>query len=192
MKGPITNYNIKQYVLEEYNTKGLIKDLVIKNIYPLLQDNFGEVNDCTLTSITTAIKFFCPLIQTELIYSMVEMIAKQYFYTGEKGTNPIFMSTIYTKVLKYFDIKKKAKGRYLKNIGFNYNFIQDQIKLGNPILLNISKDGRDYYKNHTVLIIGYAIIENIRFLIVFDNWHTQITYIDYEKLSTISSINYLI
>ena len=67
-------------VLEEYNTKGLMKDLVIKNIYPLLQDNFGEVNDCTLTSITTAIKFFCPLIQTELIYSMVEMIAKQYFY----------------------------------------------------------------------------------------------------------------
>ena len=57
-------------------------------------------------------------------------------------------------------------------------------------------DGRNYYSNHSVLIVGYREYplnnskKAIRFLIVQDNWNKNVSFIDYDKLSIVSSINY--
>lgn len=57
------------------------------------------------------------------------------------------------------------------------------------MLLNLWNDGRNYYKNHSVLIIGYKITENNDFILtIYDNWYKHNSYIDYNKLSIISSI----
>ena len=49
-------------------------------------------------------------------------------------------------------------------------------------------DGRKYYKNHTVTVIGYKKYKKAKILIVADNWHKEVCYIDYNKLSFISSL----
>ena len=53
---------------------------------PLLQSDYGEANDCTLTSITTVIHSWLPSLDVNMIYNQVENIAKQYGYSGVKGT----------------------------------------------------------------------------------------------------------
>lgn len=159
----------------------------IQNIQPLLQDDYGELNDCTLTSITTIIKYFCNDIPVERIYTVVEAVAQQHFYSGDKGTNPLLITNILNKVLDYFSIKKKSGGRYLRNVGYNLKFIQQQINLNQPVILNMHHSNNNYYQNHTVLIIGY--VDN--FLLIYDNWTTEMQLLDYYDISLISSINYL-
>lgn len=84
--------------------------------------------------------------------------------------------------------------RYLKNIGFNFNTIKKQLDQGNPVIISMMNDGRNVYKNHSIVVIGYNVykIDNrdIRILAVYDNWSREVRYIDYERLSIISSINY--
>ena len=65
------------------------------------------------------------------------------------------------------------------------------------MILNLSTDGRNYYKDHSVLIIGYREIKlsnnkKMFFLKIKDNWTKETTYIDYSKLSVICSINYAV
>ena len=56
-------------------------------------------------------------------------------------------------------------------------------------------DGRDIYKNHSVVVAGYQCYKidgkDVRLLAIYDNWAKEIRYIDYKKLSIISSIHYL-
>ena len=63
------------------------------------------------------------------------------------------------------------------------------------MILSINKDGRDYYNNHSITIIGYLIyqVDNAfePMLLVYDNWNTQACVVDYKALSMISSINYM-
>jgi hypothetical protein len=66
----------------------------------LLQKDYGDLNDCTLTSITAIIKFYNPTLNVQNIYDSVYSIAKMYGYTGSYGTPTITMGTIYNKVLK--------------------------------------------------------------------------------------------
>ena len=81
----------------------------------------------------------------------------------------------------------------MKGIGFNWDFIKGNLDYNDtPIILNLWKDGRNYYYNHTVLIIGYAESENKKMLVVYDNWFKYICYIDYDKLSIICSIQYIL
>jgi hypothetical protein len=125
------------------------------------------------------------------IYDEVERIAKKYGYRPNFGTMSIVMRTIFNLVLKSFRINKKTSSRYLKNVGYCYRFIRENINANKPVMLNLWKDGRQYYKNHTVLIIGYREVGNYKLLAIYDNWYKSISYIDYDKLSTISSIVYL-
>ena len=178
----LNDENISEYLLSTYGIKSSLYKIYIKDIEPLLQNDYGQENDCTLTSITTIIKYYNKTIQVDVIYSITESIAKKYFYNGSKGTLPLFISTIYNKVLESFYIKKKTKCK----------LIQDQINKQQPILLNMFDDGKNFYHNHTVSIIGYAIYDDVRLLMIYDNWFKEISYIDYNKLSSISSINYLI
>lgn len=193
MNGNINMINIKDYIYENYNfyPQNNISQKYISNIIALLQNNYGEENDCTITSITAIIKYFKPNLQPIEIYNVVEQIAKKYFYSGEKGTFPLWINNILQKSLNTFNITQKAHSAYLKNICYNFNKIKNIINTNMPILLNMNNDGRDFYKNHTVLIIGYYEINNVKMLAIYDNWYNQISYIDYNKLSIISSINYL-
>lgn len=192
MNGNINMLNIKEYIYETYGVFSQnINQKYISNITALLQNNYGGENDCTLTSITTIIKYFKSNLYVNEIYNIVEQIAKKYFYDEKNGTFPLWINSILQKSLNTFNIKQKAHSAYLKNICYNFNKIKNIINTNMPILLNMNNDGRDFYKNHTVLIIGYYEINNVKMLAIYDNWYNQISYIDYNKLSIISSINYL-
>ena len=165
---------------------------ILGNIQPLLQRDYGEANDCTLTSITTVIHSWLPFVDVNTIYTQVETIAKRHGYTGMKGTQPTVIKTIYQESLNAFKIPYRARSKYLKGVGFSWNFIKDNFNYVNiPIILNIWKDGRNYYHNHTVLVIGFVESYGKKMLAVYDNWFKDVSYIDYDKLNTICSIQYI-
>ena len=58
------------------------------------------------------------------------------------------------------------------------------------MVLSLWNDGRNYYKNHSVIIVGFNEFKTKKILTVYDNWHETLSYIDYDKLSIISCINY--
>ncbi len=162
------------------------------NIKPLLQNDYGEDNDCTLTSLTTLIHWYCPVQKPQIIYNIVESIARKYLYKGDKGTNPIFIKKICDQACSQFDLSYIFGSKYGKGIGYTFDFIKREIIYhNNPIILNMWKDGNNCYQNHTVLIIGFVETNNKRLLAIYDNWYPEISYIDYDKLSFISSINYI-
>lgn len=186
-KQRLSSLNVSDYLgYKVYNLK------IIPQVPCLLQNDYGKDNDCTLTSITTVLKYYKRTIDIQDIYNTVETIAKVYGYTGFYGTPNISIKAIYNKLLNKFNIPKKVKEYLFKNIGFTFEKIQNEIDKDNLVLLNLWKDGRNYYKNHTVLIVGYLQIEDKKLLAVYDNWNYGISYIDYNLLSKISSIHILV
>lgn len=183
----ITNTNLSAYL----NSNICYKN-IINHITPLLQNDYGDANDCTLTSITTIIHFLAPRLNVQVIYNQVEQIAQKFGYKGTSGTSPLVIRTIYQKALNSFQLFYNAKSKYLKGIGFTWDFIKNRIgSTGLPIILNLNKDGRNYYSNHTVLIIGVVQTDKKKMLAIFDNWFNTVSYIDYDKLSLIASIQYI-
>lgn len=179
--------NIEKYA----KWPGLTKLKTVPGIQSLLQNDYGEANDCTLTSITCVIKWMRPSLNVNDIYNKVEQTAKKYGYKGNRGTPSLVIKSLYQNIINAFNLKKKVHSRYLKDIGYGFNYIKKEIDEFQPVILNLWKDGRDFYKNHTVLIIGYLEIAEKRFLAIYDNWYYGISYIDYDKLSLISSIDFL-
>jgi len=160
---------------------------------PLLQKDYGMSNDCTLTALTTIIAGSLNE-EPQKVYDVVEKYAKQYGFRG-KGTLPIFIKNIFDKTLKEFGVNRKTKSGYLKCIGYDFDRIRSLIDSNIPMVLSINKDGRNYYNNHSITIIGYLIyqVDNAfePMLLVYDNWNTQACVVDYKALSMISSINYM-
>lgn len=202
----LTGSNIRDYLEELYpnSCKRLLKARRLP-IKPLLQNNYGQLNDCTLTSLTTCICYlFNYTLTTDIkkVYQTVEKNAKKYFYNGETlGTLPFFIKKIFDATLKDFNKTKVTKAKYLKNAGFTYASITKLIDAGTPVILSINQDGRNYYTNHTVTIVGYEsyritflnFLKNDKlkqFLIVYDNWYDTYSYLDYEFLSSICCINH--
>lgn len=189
------------YVKTQYNCANpfIAESKMITNFPSLLQKNFGAPQDCTLVSITSIVDYFENLkLDPEDIYEYVEKVAKGFCYNGNSwGTIPIFICTIFNKVCKHFGLQKKCKHGYMKNVGFNISTIKQNIYNKNPLILNIHNDGRDYYKNHSVVVVGFVTYQidggkQIHMIAVYDNWTNSIGYVDYQKLSKISSVNYLI
>ena len=197
----ISSLNIQDYIAEMYPELFWCTcyEVVLNDIPALLQKDYGEANDCTLTSLT-AIGVFLKKNQKTAneIYKVVEHFAKHYGYTGTAGTNPFVIKRIFDSVLTVLSVYKDTKVRYLKNIGYNFSLIKKTLDAGTPLILSMHSDGRQYYQNHSVLIIGYKEykLSNIntqkikRFLMVQDNWTKEVSFIDYDKLSIISSINF--
>ena len=197
----ISSLNIQDYIAEMYPELfwDTCREVVLNDIPALLQKDYGEANDCTLTSLT-AIGVFLKKNQKTAneIYKVVEHFAKHYGYTGTTGTNPFVIKRIFDSVLTVLSVYKDTKVRYLKNIGYNFSLIKKTLDAGTPLILSMHSDGRQYYQNHSVLIIGYKEykLSNIntqkmkRFLMVQDNWTKEVSFIDYDKLSIISSINF--
>ena len=97
-------------------------------------------------------------------------------------------------VAKHFGLKKSMKVRYLNGIGFNFNSIKKMIGKKIPIIINIFKDGRKYYDDHSITITGYREVKvdgkTKKFLIVQDNWAKDYSYLDFDCLGMIASLNY--
>lgn len=170
--------------LDEKNLKLFYKDLgkfICKKSLKckaLLQKNYGDVNDCTLTSMAC--------IFGEEYYDKIEKTAIKYGHNTRNGTNPFTVKQIMTSL----GFNGTAYSSYGKNIGYNYTKIKSLIDNNILIILNITNDGRNYYKNHSVTIIGYEEYVNHKFLLVYDNWCENVCYIDYDKLCVVSSINW--
>lgn len=181
--GRLDDKNLISYVQALYGPTDKKISQIITNYTPLLQDNYGKANDCTLTCITSILSKGSP----QNTYKKVEEVALKYGYNGDDmGTNPFVIKKILDEITK-----TKSKRGYGKGIGYTWKKIKNLIGKNKPIILSLNNDGRNYYKNHSVTIVGWMEFNKTRFLIVADNWYTTYAYIDYEKLSLISSINYL-
>ena len=181
----IFSINLEQYV----NHEKFIITKLIPCVPILLQDDYGEIGDCALVSITMAIKNLCLSLDIKDIYTHVELIAKRYGYNGAThGTFFLTIKSITNKALEFFCLPQRAKSYYLKNICFDYEDIKYEIDHSRPVILNIKNDGRNYYKNHTVLITGYCYTKHYKMLVIHDNWHNTVSYVDYDKLNTFCSI----
>lgn len=185
--------NIMEYICTKYNVRNPkeMRTVYIKGIIPLLQNDYGERNDCTLTSILTVADFFKKPISLSDEYKKIEKIATKFFYNGNFGTLPFFIRSIMKRVCP----DKKAKSAYIKNIGFNQYDIAYQLDENNPVILSVFNDGRNFYKNHSITIVGYKSYlvscgNAVHLFMVYDNWSKTISYVDYNALSAISSINY--
>lgn len=189
-KQRLSDLNIKAYA--QTDERGI--KYKIPGVPQLLQNDYGEACDCTLTSITAIIKFLRPQYDVQEIYNWVEKIAKAYGYRGNYGTHNLVIRTVYKKSLQGFGINEyKPFSYYLKGLCYDYNLIKHEIDNNRPVLLNLWKDGRDFYKNHSVLIVGYYYFnDSKRYLMIQDNWYRTVSYIDYDLLSTISSVQTLI
>lgn len=184
--------NVKSYLKQTYGcrTPILKQQQKLEDFPVLLQADYGEVNDCTLTSMT-AIVYFLSQKKYSIndIYAQVEKIAKKYGYKGTRGTPYVTIRKIFHEALKKFKLPKA----YVKYKA-KFKYIQQQIGRGNPLILSIQNDGRDYYINHSVTVVGYEIYEcgdrQIPMILIQDNWYKSIGYIDFERISGISAIHY--
>lgn len=150
----------------------------------LLQDDYGEAYDCTITSLAC--------IFGAEHYGEIEAIAKRYGYDGKKcGTSPLTVRKILSDILKLLHKSGKPKSAYAKGIGWNFSLVKRLVSGGTPVVLNLWNDGRGYYHDHTVTIIGTEEYKKNRFLLVYDNWSLGVSLIDYQKLCVISSINWV-
>ena len=195
--------NINQYLSELYpqaKTKRAIKSKTIDMNY-YIQDDYGLANDCTLTSLMTVLLYYLKYDRNEQeVYDLVERIAKKYGYKNN-GTNPLAIKRIYDTAAGQLGLSAviPTYSGYMKNIGYKFEKIMNLIDNKVPAIISVNNDGRNYYRNHSMTIIGYTIYRitlvdgqtiNRRFLKVYDNWRSTFGYIDYEVLSSISSINY--
>ena len=88
------------------------------------------------------------------------------------------------------EIPGRAKSAYGKGIGWSWRTVKSLVSRDIPIVLNLWQDGRGYYKDHSVTVVGVEEYEKALFLLVLDNWHDTVSLIDYKKLCVISSINW--
>lgn len=192
---PLTQYNLKKYLADTYGSGAVLQQSrTIENFKPLLQKDYGEANDCTLTSMTAIIHYLTGNSHKVVdIYNVVAPIAKKYLYRGTRGTPFITIRKIFQESLKKYKLPN-AYVKYAKDIGFKFKDIQIEINKGNPVILSMLDDGRDYYENHSITIVGYELYKKgsitIPMLKIYDNWTTNYRYIDYNKLSPVCSIHY--
>ena len=191
----LNSSNLGAYLVDAYGCKNQVFQEAphIIEATPLLQSNYGGDMDCSLVSILTILKQRNPGVTENDLpyhYDLIERIAKRYFYKDTIGTLPIFISGIMKKI---FNIP--VVGKYGKGIGFNFKSIKKQLDKNNLVILSMWNDGRDIYKKHSVIVAGYQCYKidgkDVRLLAIYDNWAKEIRYIDYKKLSIISSIHYL-
>lgn len=187
MSSRISTLDLFKYVNANYEHAKAQVRKQLSHFPFLLQNDFGGTLDCTITSITAVKAYDGDTRNTEEIYNEVVSIAKKYGYNSETwGSLPFFTRKVMNEVFK-----TKSKVKYFKGIGFNFDTIKSLINQGRPVLLSMANDGRGYYKNHTVTVIGYVVYQEAKMLVIADNWNASISYLDYNKLSRFSSLNWV-
>lgn len=195
---PINKNNLSEYLRSKYgegykaNLEG--SNRLINYVTPLLQEDYGLAGDCTITSMTCILEYLYHRPIQE-IYDIVEAIDKKYGYNGSFGTIPLLINRIFKQAEKQLGVNSvKWSSGYIKGLGFSFGTIVQQINLQHPLILSISNDGRGYYKSHSVTVVGYMVFrvngKLQRFLRLQDNWNKEQTYLDFECLNRLCSINY--
>lgn len=195
--GRLNMKNLKEYLFDTYGTEDFIeKSSHTLSIRGLKQSDFGGEKDCVLASISTVVWYYLRFeTPIEDIYNYTEELGKKTFYKETVGTPALSVKFLLDRVLAHFNLPTSKK-QYLGKgcLGYNFKTIKTQINNGKPIILSMSNDGRDFYKRHTVTIVGYRQLEvagkEVPILVILDNWTKLFSYIDYNKLSIISSINF--
>lgn len=171
-------------VKKEYPNLGSLKECKKLGGKCLYQKDYGDEYDCTITCLA--------FIFGEQHYAEIEKIAKKYGYNGNTcGTFQIVIRSIMRDCMKKFGVCGTAKSAYIKNVGFSWQKIKELINSDTYVILNLQNDGRGYYKSHSVTIVGYGEYDGANLLLVYDNWNYGISYIDYDKMGVITSINWI-
>lgn len=167
-------------------------------IIPRLQEDYGDLNDCAITSIASLIEYYHEGNYVE-IYNDVEKLAKsKLIYNNRYGTIPIFIDCILKSMNNIWNLKLKNDYRYVKGIGFDFIDIKDIINKGHPIMLSVLIANEGYYKYHAVIVKGFIVYKNtktnkeIKLLIVNDNWSKDNRFIDYDSINKFAVVNYYI
>ena len=162
--------------------------MYLKTFKPLLQNDYGEEKDCSLTSITACTAYLLNRTDVDHIYSATERIAHLWGYSGTKwGTWSSTIKPIWEAVLDQCNKPRKVAARYFKGLGYSLQTIQEQISKGSPVILSVNKISNTLYKNHTITIVGYEGEK----LFVYDNWSRILRQIYYRDISFNSSVNYV-
>lgn len=190
------NNNLMEYLTDIMGAKPKqVEHKALRGFTSLLQKDYGGRLDCTLTSLTMVEYFKHPDYTPWELYDDIENIAKKYFYSPSiYGTIPIFIKSIHENIKTQLSDNSKTYFKFIKNITYNIDTIKKCINKNTPVILSMMNDGRNYYKNHSVVIIGYSTYEinntTKDILIIYDNWSNMISYIDYSRLPTLTAINY--
>jgi hypothetical protein len=187
----ITDKALSEYLQKYYKNQILISEGEIVGFPALLQNNYGGANDCTLTCITAILYYISNKNhRTVDIYNHVEEVANKNLYKPNTGTVSAAIRTIFNQSARRYT-EKTSCCKYTKGVGFNYNFFKKEIDNKNPVILSMRTDGFGYYKNHSVTVIGYKEYNGAKLLKIYDNWTLLPSYIDYNKLGTISTAHCL-
>ena len=156
IKNRLSEVNLINYLIDNFGKPNFVETKTIV-IQAFLQKNYGGIGDCTLTSILELVMYYKPELNDNEVYNYIEKIAKKYLYRENFGTSSFFNKLIIKEVFKHFNINKSVTSKYIKNIGFKKEDIVKILKTKTPIILSLTNDGRNYYMNHTITIIGYTI-----------------------------------
>lgn len=194
----ISGTNVNAYLKSLYGEDATFK---IKEMYnvagvtALLQKDYGKDNDCALTSLTACLLAQHPGKTAQEVYDIVEECAeKSLFYNGNSfGTFDLGIKYIFNVAAKKLGKPVSAK----RLLVFDFAKIKSILKsTKNPLVLSIQNDGRNFYKTHSITVVGcitYTINttgETRDFLMVYDNWVKRVSYVDFDKLGCLRMINY--
>ncbi len=183
--------NISKYLLEQYGQKGVLVKRgrpIVMNHKSMEEISGRKTRNCSVVAVTRVLDYYrtsrkIPGIPEDIreIYKDVEEIAESYGYTDKIGTIPFFISGIARESFGKYGIKTKCKGVYVWT--FEKQVVKE-ISEGRPVIMNIA---RGYYKDHTVVVVGYSIWrvgeKLYPMLRVIDGWKSGYHYIDYEAFA---------
>lgn len=195
---PLRMSAIEDYIKKEYQGYDLKLEQEVKlpEFVRLRQAEMGDGLNCSVTSITACVNYLTRgKASPREIYEYVMKVARFFLYTPKLwGTLSFTIGPIYHFVLRHYGIKRHIGTRLFKGFGYSSGTIISRINSGIPVMINMFRDGRRYYHNHTVTVTGYRIYSDGRhrrvFLILNDNWAHEETLLDYNKLWIISSANF--
>lgn len=198
---PINEAGLASYMHENYIDFVAVEEetYTLPHYQFVAQQDYGKgEQNCSLTSIMAAANYLDAGSTPDEIYKYVRELGGLFLYTPRViGTISLFIGIMYSIVKHHFLEKnsyiKTGRG-YIKGVGFSYSKICRALRSGRPIILSMLTDGRGVYKSHTVTVMGYKEYRNrrtkLQFLVLNDNWSREPRYLDFKKMSIISSIYY--
>ncbi len=198
-KRRIVKGSVAEYLQKNYGVSGAVcvKEKLLTGAKPLLQEDYGVNNCCSITSITAVLndsgfaKSQSPIAKDT--FDKVYKNARLFFF-GRRGTNPFMIKPIFDRTLKTYGQRGHTGFAAVKGIGVRFNAIEKRIDSGTPLVFSLLWDGNGFYKDHTMLIVGVAVYrangKHYRFLLLHDNWAKTVSYLDYDRLPPVCSVNW--
>ncbi len=183
--------NINKYFQEQYGQRGVLVKRgrpIVMNQQSMEQISGRKTRNCSVVAVTRLLDYYRKKENIEGIpediketYKLVEEVAESYGYNDKNGTIPFFIAGITREAFAQYGIKVKCRGVYVWT--FEKQVVKE-ISEGRPVIMNIA---RGYYKDHTIVVVGYSIWrvgdKLYPMLRVIDGWSAGHHYIDYEAFA---------